>query len=109
MLYIHVGAIFDEIEKIAVAGLPAGLSMAGLAGLTGLEAHEAMDKKKDTKDRVKSGLGAVSTGAILGGEALANKEMFRNLLRKAPTLAKRAAAMPAAHMRMMQQQAASDA
>jgi hypothetical protein len=79
---ISVESFFDELEKIAVAGLPAGLSMAGLGGLTALEAHGAMDKSKGKKERIKSGLGAAATGSILAGEAIANKGMIGNLVSK---------------------------
>jgi len=79
---IHMGSFFDELEKISVAGLPAGLSMGGLGALTAIEGSGALDKKKSTGERIKDGLSAAATGSILAGEAIHNKDMLKGLGKK---------------------------
>lgn len=100
---INFAAFSDELEKIAVGNLPAGLSMAGLGGLTAIEGAGAFDKKKSKADRAKDAASAGFTGSILAGEMLHNKKMLKGLLTK------RAAQVSPAHQKMMAQHASSDA
>lgn len=106
---IHMGSFFDELEKISVAGLPAGLSMGGLGALTAIEGSGALDKKKSTGERIKDGLSAAATGSILAGEAIHNKDMLKGLgkrllTKKAATVSN--AAMMKNHMLVDSQRAA---
>jgi hypothetical protein len=106
---IHMGSFFDELEKIAVGGLPAGLSMTGLGGLTAIEGAGAFDKHKSKGERVKDGASAAFTGSILAGEMIHNKDMLKGigkrlLTKKAATVSN--AAMMKNHMLVDSQRAA---
>lgn len=107
---IHIGSFFDELEKIAIGGLPAGLSMTGLGGLTAIEGAGAFDKHKSKGERLKDGASAGFTGAILAGEMIHNKKMLKRLgkgllTKKAATVSN--ASMMRNHMLVDSQRAAA--
>jgi len=76
-------AFLDELQKEAKGILPPALSMGGLAGLTAIEGAGALDKKKSKGERIKSGLGAGATGAILASEAMEHKDLLHKGFQKA--------------------------